>query len=77
MEMMRKTTRKKMKDKIEFRLDIFPLTVIFVLLKLFGAIDWSWWWVFSPLWIPYSVVCAFAVIMGIRAAITSWKENDR
>ena len=24
------------------------LTIIFIVLKLVGVIDWSWWWVFSP-----------------------------
>ena len=27
-------------------------TLVFVLLKAFGCISWSWWWVFCPLWIP-------------------------
>ena len=35
---------------------ISPLTVIiflaFFFAKIFDKIDWSWWWVFSPLWIP-------------------------
>lgn len=25
------------------------LTVAFIILKLCKVIDWSWWWVFSPL----------------------------
>lgn len=25
------------------------LTIIFVVLKLVGTIDWSWWWVLSPI----------------------------
>ena len=32
---------------------------VFLACKLCGVIDWSWWWVFSPLWIPL----AGAVIM--------------
>lgn len=24
------------------------LTLIFIVLKLIGIIDWSWWWVLSP-----------------------------
>lgn len=24
------------------------LTIVFVVLKLTGYIDWSWWWVISP-----------------------------
>lgn len=27
------------------------LTIVFVTLKLLGKIDWSWWWVLSPVWI--------------------------
>lgn len=32
------------------------LTVLFVGLKLTGYIDWSWWWVLSPIWITILVV---------------------
>ena len=27
------------------------LLIVFVILKLVGVINWSWWWVLSPLWI--------------------------
>jgi hypothetical protein len=27
------------------------LTIVFIVLKLTHVIDWSWWWVLSPLWI--------------------------
>jgi len=27
------------------------LTVLFIGLKLTDYIDWSWWWVLSPIWI--------------------------
>lgn len=26
------------------------LLIVFVVLKLTDVIDWSWWWVLSPLW---------------------------
>lgn len=31
----------------------FPglLAIVFIVLKLTGEIDWSWWWVLSPVWI--------------------------
>lgn len=32
------------------------LTVLFVGLKLTNYIDWSWWWVLAPLWIPVAIV---------------------
>lgn len=38
------------------------LTVAFVVLKLCGIIDWSWWWVLSPIWISVVLVIIIAVI---------------
>lgn len=32
------------------------LAVVFVVLKLIGVIDWSWWWVLAPVWIPVIIV---------------------
>ena len=31
------------------------LFLIFLVLKLTDKIDWSWWWITSPLWIPLSL----------------------
>ena len=38
------------------------LFVVFLVLKLTGNIDWSWWWVTSPLWIP--VVFLLCIVFG-------------
>ena len=37
------------------------LTIVFITLKLLGKIDWSWWWVLSPLWISFAL---FVLIAG-------------
>lgn len=37
------------------------LTIMFVGLKLGDVIDWSWWWVLSPLWISVAVILLWAV----------------
>ncbi len=29
------------------------LGVVFVALKLCGVIDWSWWFVTAPFWVPF------------------------
>jgi hypothetical protein len=42
------------------------LFIIFLILKLTGNIDWSWWWVTSPLWIP---VCLFLGVFLICIGI--------
>ena len=39
------------------------LTIVFITLKLIGHINWSWWWVLSPLWLPITVV-AMAAVFG-------------
>ena len=33
------------------------LTIVFVVLKATKVIDWSWWLVFSPLWIRFLLHC--------------------
>jgi hypothetical protein len=39
------------------------LTVLFIALKLTGVIDWSWWWVLAPIWIPLLIVLVIAIII--------------
>jgi hypothetical protein len=39
------------------------LTIVFITLKLTDYIDWSWWWVLSPIWISASVVVAFLLVV--------------
>lgn len=41
------------------------LGILFVALKLCGVIDWSWWWVTAPFWIPVAILLAVLVIVGI------------
>lgn len=38
------------------------LTIVFITLKLTGYIDWSWWWVLSPIWIGFLVVLVIIAI---------------
>ena len=40
------------------------LAIVFVVLKLFGHIDWSWWWVLSPIWIGPSLGMVAILVMG-------------
>jgi hypothetical protein len=58
-----------MEIKLEFGSFCIILTLIFVVAKLFKAIDWSWWWIFSPLWIPVALIIGFLIIMLIVAGI--------
>jgi len=40
------------------------LTLMFVILRLSGYIDWSWWWVFSPFWIPPVIGIALYLLLA-------------
>lgn len=47
----------------------FPglLAIVFITLKLLGKIDWSWWWVLSPLWISAIIFFTVLSVIGIVA----------
>ena len=53
------------------------LFVVFLVLKLTGNIDWSWWWVTSPLWIPIVVAIGFtALIMVVTILLIILNKGD-
>ncbi len=39
------------------------LGLLFIGLKLGGVIDWSWWWVLAPFWLPLAVPLALAAVV--------------
>lgn len=45
------------------------LFIVFLVLKLTDTIDWSWWWVTSPLWIPLALGGIIIGIIGVIAII--------
>lgn len=57
------------------------LAVAFIVMKLTGIISWSWWWVLSPIWIPFSIVLFVLfgglLLVGISAAFGSQKVKSR
>lgn len=38
------------------------LFIVFLVLKLTNVIDWSWWWVTAPIWIPVAVLALIGVV---------------
>lgn len=36
--------------------------IVFLILKLTGVIDWSWWWVTCPIWIPFAMMLVIAAL---------------
>lgn len=41
------------------------LTLVFVVLKLCGKIDWSWWWVLSPIWITIVLCLVWQILKTV------------
>jgi hypothetical protein len=46
------------------------LFLIFMVLKLTNYINWSWWWVTAPLWIPI-------IILGVVGLIALFYIKNR
>ncbi len=51
------------------------LLLIFVAFKLSGLIDWSWWWVLSPLWIPLVIAFVLFLIMIVARLAETPEET--
>ncbi len=55
--------------------------VAFVVLKLVGVIDWSWWWVLSPIWIMIGVAglvfVAIYIYIMVKNIVKKRKEHKR
>ena len=57
--------------------DVLSPIVVFtpIVLKLTGVINWSWWWVLSPLWI--SGLLLALVVLGVCALLLAsrWRAG--
>lgn len=53
-----------------------PLAVIvflaFFFAKIYDKIDWSWWWVLSPLWIPVVLTIVWIIVILILKMWIKW-----
>lgn len=56
-----------MKLSISF---VGALTLIFIVLKLIGEINWSWVWVLSPIWIEVVfIIFAIVFVAGLKVLV--------
>jgi hypothetical protein len=52
------------------------LGVAFVVLKLCSVINWSWWWVLAPFWIPLALLSLFVLFAaGVWLAVVIWTSR--
>ena len=55
------------------------LTIVFVVLKLVGVINWSWLWVLCPLWIDILLTVIVLVIFAIinKRISNKYRKSER
>lgn len=51
------------------------LFIVFLVLKLTNTINWSWWWITAPLWIPVSIALVVLLISSVVIGIISIIER--
>jgi hypothetical protein len=51
------------------------LTIAFIILKLCNVVQWSWWWVLSPIWIPVAIV--LTILLTIFLVLPKHNKNQR
>ena len=60
--------------------DVWAMSaLVLIVLKLVGAIAWSWWWVLAPLWISgillAAALCALLVLILGAARSSRWNKG--
>ena len=50
------------------------LGIVFITLKLCGVIDWEWWLVLAPIWVPVLVVFVVVFIITLVDAVRGGKR---
>jgi hypothetical protein len=50
------------------------LTILFIALKLCHVINWSWWWVLSPIWISFLILFVILAIILIVYLISEFSK---
>ena len=47
----------------------WSLFLVFLVGKLFGFINWSWWWISAPIWVPILLATTILLLLGVGAAV--------
>lgn len=61
------------------RIILTLILVIFIILKLTHIVSWSWWWVISPIWLPFIIIfvpATLKLIVGLIKIFIEEKKNN-
>lgn len=51
------------------------LGIVFMVLKLCGVIDWSWWWVTSPIWGALVIAAILCFVAALMELYLNWRRK--
>lgn len=51
------------------------LQTVFIVLKLCKVINWSWWWVLSPIWISIAIALIYILICLVLGIIVEMRAD--
>lgn len=51
------------------------LLLLFIGLKLGKVIDWSWWWVLAPVWIPLAIIRLVFMFAGFCFVVAAYLDK--
>lgn len=51
--------------------------IALIVLKLVGVINWSWWWVLAPFWMPFGLAIVILIIWLVISIIANGIANGR
>ena len=68
----------KNKSKFSSPIDFYEtLGIAFIVLKLVGTIDWSWWWVLAPIWGTSALVFVLVFVAFVWAVLNFGRKPCR
>lgn len=53
------------------------LTIVFITLKLCNVINWSWWWVLSPIWGHILIVIIVLLVIWLIATMQANRKFNK
>lgn len=60
---------------INFNGFIYLLTLMLIALKLFGVINWSWWWVLAPFLTCIAISVIVLIAIFVLAVVSGARVN--
>ena len=56
---------------------VLTLLIVFTTFKLTNVINWSWWWVTSPLWAPIAGVLGLTLLSVLLTKLAATLEQAK